>query len=895
MIRPFTRGIAAALSATLAFLAVPGAASAPPNPPNSDVLRATLPNGLRVVIVRDPLAPVATEIMNYLVGGQDTPPGFPGMAHAQEHMAAGRSTKELNEDQVATLTSLLGGDFDADTQTSVTQYYLSTPVPYLDAALRIEAARMSDTLDLQSEWSQERGAIEQEVSRDLSNAFYRYYEKALADMFAGTAYAHDALGTRPSFDATTGAGLKAFWNKWYAPNNAILVIAGNVDTHATLAEVRSIFGGIRSHPVPAHPVLALRPLKAQPAIHDESDLPVPLAILSYRMPGFESPDFAAADVAVDVLGSDSANLAALTYEGKALATGVEYQPSPQAGLAYAYIATAPHGDTDAALKLVQNVIGAYQTNGVPADLVEAMKKREIAQLLYNRNSIEGLAQAWSQALAVQGLSSPDDVVAQYARVTPADVTRVMRKYLVRQGAVVGILTPKPGGSSAGSSDLGVKDVFTPKNVKPAPLPPWAARLAELPPVPKSNVTPVDVMLANGIRLIVQPENVSATVTVTGEVKHQPALLTPPGKDGVEDVLDALFPYGTQSYDRLGFQKQLDAIAANLAAGPSFSLSVPAQSFDRGMELLADNLLHPALPAGAFSIAQQQLAQQIAGQMQSPDYLAQRALAAALVPAGDPTLREPTPQSVAALTLDDVKAYQSALFRPDLTTIVIAGDVTPELARATVEKYFGGWSASGPKPDIELPAVPPNVASSRDIAAPGRLQSSLTLEEEIGLKRSDPDFYPLVLGNTILGGGFYETRFYRDLREQNGLVYNVSAGLGAGKTRGTFTVSYGSDPKNVARARAIIERDLHEIAATAPGDDEIKRAKIQLVRSLDLSEGSVDGIAGRLLQDANQDLPLDQPQRGAEAILGLTGENVRAAFAKWIDTARFVQIDEGPGH
>jgi zinc protease len=886
----FTRALCALLAASLAFAANPAAGAAGAE---NDVTRATLSNGLRVVIVRDPLAPVATEIMNYLVGGQDTPPGFPGMAHAEEHMVAGRSTKELDEDQVATVTSLLGGDFDADTQTSVTQFYLNTPAPYLGAALRIEAARMSDTLDLQSEWSEERGAIEQEVSRDLSNSFYRYYERALARVFAGTPYAHDALGTRPSFDATTGAALKTFWKTWYAPNNAILVITGDVDAQATLEQVRAIFGGIPRHPVPTHAPVVLGPLAPGPVIHDDSDFPVPIAILSYRMPGYDSPDFAAADVAVDVLGSERGDLSALTYDGKALATGVDYQPSPRAGLAYAYIATAPHGDTDAALALVDGVIANYQKNGVPGELVEAMKKREIAQLLYNRNSIEGLAQAWSQALAVQGLSSPDDVVAQYQRVTAADVLRVMRRYLVRRKAVVGVLTPKPGGSSAGNSALGVHDTFTPKNVKPAPLPPWAANLADVPPIPKSNVTPSDTRLSNGIRLIVQPESVSPTVTVTGTIVHQADLQTPPGQEGVEDLLDALFPYGTQQYDRLAFQKQLDDIAANLSAGTSFSLSVPAENFERGMALLAETELRPALPLQAFQIAQQQLAQSLAGQMQTPDYLAQRALSSALVPKGDPSLREATPQTVGALKLADVKAYHAAIFRPDLTTIVVSGDVTPDAAKAIAEKYFGAWNAIGPRPQTELAPIPLNSPAASSIAAPGRTQSTVTLDEQTNLLRSDPDFYPLLVGNTILGGGFYSTRFFRDLREHGGLVYSVSAGLNAGKTRGSYSIEYGCDPQNVTQARAIIDRDLHDIAATAPGDEELNRAKIQLIRDLDLSEGSVDGIASRLLEDAVSDLPLDQPTRGAGIVLGLTGEQVRAAFAKWIDPARFVQVDEGP--
>ncbi|MGP6159882.1 MAG: M16 family metallopeptidase [Vulcanimicrobiaceae bacterium] len=886
------RRIAAALVLVSAMgpLRAPAATGAPPV--TTDVSRATLDNGLRVIIVRDPLAPVATEVVNYLVGGQDTPPGFPGMAHAEEHMTAGRSTKDLSEDQIATMTALLGGDDDADTQESITQYYTSTPAAYLDIALRIEASRMRGVLNAQSEWSQERGAIEQEVSRDFSDAFYRYYDKAVAAMFAGTSYAHTPLGTRPSFDRTTAAMLANFNKTWYAPNNAVLVIAGDVDPAATLAQVRSIFGSIPRRAVPAHQPVELAALKGR-TITDESDFPVPLALLGYRMPGYNSPDYAAAEIALDVLGSQRADLYALQAEGKVLGTGVDYEPYPDAGLAYVYVATPPGGDTPAALSLVSDAIANYQKNGVPLDLVEAAKRREVAQALYSRNSITGLAMDWSQAVAVQGLASPDDVVAQLQKVTPDDVSRVLNKYLVRDQAIVGILTPKPGAVPSGGGSLSIHDVFSPTNVKPVKLPAWASPLAAVPPVPKSNVAPSDERLPNGIRLIVQPETVSPTVTVRGEVRNNADLQTAPGQEGVADVLGGLFSYGTATYDRLAFQKELDDVAADVTAGTTFSLQVPVQGFDRGVELLADNELHPALPATAFSIVQQQTAQTLVGELKSPDFLASRAMQDALVPKGDPDLREATPQTVSGLTLPDVKAYEAGVIRPDMTTIVVAGDVTRDQARAAVEKWFGDWSTSGPPPQTVLQPVPPNRAAYRRVTAPGRTQTSVSLREEIGLRRSDPDFYAVQLGNTILGGAFYATRFSRDLRQKNGLVYDVGASLTASKYRTNYGVSFGSDPQNVSRARTIIVRDLRDMSRTAPSTTELRQAKTQLLRDLDLSESSVDSIAGGLAARANAGLPLDEPTQRAHAILGLGGERVRAAFAKWIDPSRFVEVDVGP--
>jgi len=887
------RAVATALGLAFLLTLMPPLAAAPAQ----EVLRATLGNGLRVVIVRNPLAPVVTENVNYLVGAEDTPPGFPGMAHAEEHMVAARSTKEVNANQIATITALLGGDFNANTQDSVTQYLITTPADYLDIALRVEAARMSDALDLQSEWAQERGAIEQEVSADLSNAFYRYYEKARAALFAGTAYDHDALGTRASFQKTTGAMLKDFYKKWYAPNNAILVIAGDVDPAQTLAQVKAIFGSIPRRAVPSHPVINPGPIDNKEVIKDTSDFPVPFAILTYRLPGSLNPDFAATNVALDVLSSQRGNLYALGAEGalggKILAAGAQFQAAPAASLAFAYVVTAPGADTDAALKLVSDVLGGYIKDGVPAELVEASKRREIAQLLFSRNSIDGLASDWSEAIAVNGLNSPDDAVAQYQKVSVDDVNRIVREYFPRERAVVGILTPKPGAVPSTNSSIGVKDVFSSKESKPVALPIWARRLSSPPSVPASNLKPVDALLPNGIRLIVQPFSISPTVTVRGSIRNNPALQTPPGKEGVGDILAALFTYGTTTYDRIAFQKQLDDIAADLSAGPSFSLSVPSQSFDRGMQLLADDLLQPALPQQYFTVVQSQEAAALKGTLTSPDYLAQRARAKALFPKGDPALRETTPETVLALNLGDVKAFHDSVFRPDLTTIVITGDVTPAAARASVEKWFGTWTAQGPKPQTDLPAIPLNKPSTATVTAPGRKQASVTLVETIGVQRGDPDYDALLLGNSILGGAFYATRFSRDLRKENGLVYTIGASVNAGKTRSSYTVDFGSDPEKVPKARALVDRDLRDIASKSPTAEEMRQAKTTLVRDLSLAEASVSAIADGFAGRANAGLPLDEPTRRAKRILALSAERVRAAFAKWIDPARFVEVIEGP--
>ena len=256
-----------------------------------EVLRATLDNGLRVIIVRNSLAPVVATVVNYLVGSNEAPEGFPGTAHAQEHMMF-RGSPGLSADQLAGMIAAMGGMFNADTQQTVTQYFLTAPVEDLDVALHLEAIRMRGVLDTERLWKQERGAIEQEVAQDLSSPEYIFYTKLLAHMFKGTPYAHTPLGTVASFDKTTGAMLQKFYQTWYAPNNAVLVIVGDVQPRKALAEVKKLFAAIRPKKLPKRPPIRLGPVKPE-TLNLKSDLSYGLLMVSFRMPGYGSKDYPA--------------------------------------------------------------------------------------------------------------------------------------------------------------------------------------------------------------------------------------------------------------------------------------------------------------------------------------------------------------------------------------------------------------------------------------------------------------------------------------------------------------------------------------------------------------------------------------------------------------------------
>lgn len=855
------------------------------------VLRATLTNGLQVIIVRNTLAPVVTTLVNYRVGSDEAPAGFPGMAHATEHMMF-RGSPGLSADQLAAISAAFGGDDDADTQQAVTQYFFTTPVENLEVALRVEATRMRDLLPDESLWNKERGAIEQEVAQDLSNPEYVFYEQLLAAVFKGSPYEHSPLGTRPSFDKTTDADLRKFHNTWYAPNNAILVIVGNVEPQQALEQAKKNFDQIPSKQLPARPEFNFSPVKPD-TLKLDTDLPYGLTAITFRFPGADNPDFAAAQILSDVLSSQRGKLYGLVPQGKALFAEFSYDTLQKSGLGYAIAGFPAGGDSTNLLEQVRNILAAEITDGISIDLVEAAKRREIISAELQKNSVSGLASAWSDAVAIEGRNSPDDDINAIRQVTVADVNRVAKGYLNFDHAISAILTPRPSDKPISSKSFGGGESLVSSKNSNVELPFWAERITKKLPVPATTLNPFVMNLPNGIKLIVEPETISDTVSVYGRVKNNPKVQMPDGKDGVDEALDQLFSYGTKSLDRLAFQKALDDIGANESAGADFSLQILPDQFERGVQLLADNELSPALPEDDFKIIQPQLAASVAGELQSPDHLADHALTAELFPKLDPATRETTPATIKSLTIDDVKNYYQAAFRPDLTTIVVIGNVVPENAVAVISKYFGDWKASGEKPNTLFPPAPANSVSVTHVPDASRVQDKITLAETLQLTRTNEDYYALQLGNHVLGGGFYATRLYRDLREKSGLVYFVDSSFTVGLTRGIYQVEYACDPPNVSKARAVILRDLKDIQTKKVSSQELQQAKLMLLRDIPLAESSVDYIAQDWLAYSALGLPLDERVHAGHIFVKLDAKDVQNAFDKWLRPGDLVQVTQGP--
>ncbi|HYZ21081.1 MAG TPA: insulinase family protein [Rhodopila sp.] len=882
--------IACTLALILALTAIPAAIPAWATDQPDTPVRTTLPNGLRVVIVPNRLAPVVTTELTYLAGSNDAPPGFPGTAHALEHMMF-RGSEGLDKEQLVELSARLGGRYNASTTETVTRYTYTVPAADLALPLRIEALRMRGITLSPADWNKERGAIEQEVARDLSSPFYNFMAQTQAVLFAETPYQHDALGTRASFEQTDTGLLRRFYDTWYAPNNAILVICGDVEPNAALAQAAQAFGAIPARPLPPHPAIAPRPMTPQSLTLD-TNFPTGMVAIAFRMPGLDAPDSAAADILSDVLSSQRGRLHALVPAGKALMARFAYTRKADVGIGLALAAFPTGTDPQPLLAELRRILADTAEYGVSPALIAAAKRQELARLAFRANSIQGQADAWTTALALQRAQSPDDIAAAYRAVTVEDVNRLARQLLDPAHALTATLIPRRAGAPVETAGFGSVESPAEAPTHPVTLPDWAAAALDTPHPPANDAPPSIETLPNGLTLIIQPEHVSHTVSVFGQVREVSAMQEPAGKEGVAALTRHLFAYGTQRHDRLAFQEAADDLGVSIHAGSEFSLAALTPDFTAGMRLLAENMLHPAFPEQAALTVRAQLAHTMAGKIGSPGYEFGRAVLKALLPGNDPALRRPTPDSILALQPQDVWTYYRTAYRPDLTTIVIIGDVSPDDARHVVQDTFGAWTAEGPAPAIDLPPCPPNPTSSIRVPDPSAVQATIDMAETVQVPVTSFDRYPLVLGNAILTSGF-SSRLYQQMRVHGGEIYTLRGDLDWGRTRATYGIAFGADPARTEKLQRVVLRNLLEMQQNPVSDSELARAKAQVMRRIAMRAGSVNEIAARYLHLAALGLPLESPEEAARHHLPITASEIQEAFARWIRPNDMVHVVQAP--
>jgi zinc protease len=410
--------------------------------------------------------------------------------------------------------------------------------------------------------------------------------------------------------------------------------------------------------------------------------------------------------------------------------------------------------------------------------------------------------------------------------------------------------------------------------------------------PRSAAKPTRVVLDNGMTVIVQENHANPTISLSGALLSAGSVFDPADKPGLASFTASQLSRGTRTRTLLDIARTLESVGATASVrGGQEYAGLSGRSLTRHFELvldvLADQLRNPSFPAEELEKARRQALAGIENARQSTGALARIEFMNALYPVGHPyhsaTLDEQE-AVLKALTRDDLLAFHAAHYAPDHLVLTIVGDVETDTAIAAVKKHFGDWATKGNLPDISSPdtSLPVGATQRKIITVPDKAQTDVIYGYPGLLKRRDPEFYRVVVLNTILGGGTgLSSRLATNVRDRLGLVYGIYAGTDATLGAGPFTVQFGSNPENVDKAVDEMQRQISLARERGFTASEVQKAIDYITGSYAVTLSNNGAVAGQLLVGEVYGLGLDYIQKRNGYYRSVTPQQVNEAAKKYL--------------
>ena len=874
-------------SATAADLdpALVKAASAP----LAAVQSHTLPNGLKVYLLPVPSAPVVTTMVAYKVGACDEAKDQTGLSHYLEHLLF-KGTDKLMPGEVDRLTQINGGRNNAYTSEDMTVYHFDFAADRWAEALKIEAERMRGTrIDDKHEFQQEKGAVVAELKKGEDSPWDLEFKTILPLLYAkADPYSHPVIGQESHVRGATAEIIRRYYDLWYHPNNASLVVVGGFDPATALKTITELFGPIPRADLPARRPTPTSPPRTTPV---RAEFPSKFEVARF-VAGFNTvpaghPDEAALDLFDDILanGKTSRLFKRLVEKDRiAAAVSANSNGGRYPGWFGVQVEMLQGKDRAAAEATVYEELARLAAEPVtPAELAR-VKRTAVARTVFAREDVHSLCNEVAQAVTTTNIDHLKGNLDRLLAVTAADLQRVAGKYLTKNAAAV--VWSVPGGDKGG------------KSAAPPP-PPNRRKSRNADPAPAGGVALTQAtrtVLPNGLTLIALPLRRLPLVAAEAFVADV-RLREPADKNGMAALVGEMLEEGTptRTGDEIATLIEDTGGSLSLTSGGG-SLKVLTPDADLGLSLLLDCLANPAMPGDAFERKREQLLSAIAEAETTPQVRA-RQLFAATVYGDHPFGRPATGKKavVEKLTAAACKAFHKSAYGPDQTTLVVVGDFVPAELKAKVEKLTANWQpvkAAKPTPAAPPTAIKPSFTVVSDKSA---AQTHVFIGH-LGVKRDDPDFYTLLVLDNVLGTGpGFTDRLSSTLRDRQGLAYTVNAQIAASASDqpGAFTGYIGTFPDKFLWVRDGFLKEITRIRDEPATAAEVDAAKKYLLGSLAFRLATADDIAGQLLAADRYKLGFDFLNTYRAKVAAVTPAMVQAAARKHLDPNRLTVVAVGP--
>jgi len=777
-----------------------------------------LDNGLTVIVHEDRKAPIVAVSIWYDVGSKHEPKGKTGYAHLFEHIMFNGS-ENAKGDYFEYLKKLGATDFNGTTWFDRTNYFQTVPKAGLEGALFLESDRMGHLLNgiTQEKLTNQIGVVQNE-KRQGDNQPYGLVEYKQIEMLMPTEhpYGHSTIGSMADLQAASLDDMKKWFTDHYGPNNAILVLAGDINVAEARPLVEKWFGDIARGPQVAKLNPPLPTLDAVKVAEMKDKVPTARLYRFWSVPGLNDPDFAALDVAATVLGglaSSRLDNILVREEQTAVAVTASTLPFVHGSVFEAYVDVKPGADIEAVSKRFDEILADFIAKGPTADEVQRVATREAAGRIAGLEQVGGFT-GKAVTLAEGALYSNDPAfyktqLERLAAMTPEKVTAATTKWLTRPVAKLHVL---PGERDAYADDAGgsAGQAEGDGPAMRAPLPrtgvlaapafysslandAMAAGAASKQPLaaadrttfPEAGAVPdldfpdvEEATLSNGIK--VRFARRSAVPVVRVAVSFDAGYASDP-KDalGTNSLMIALLKEGTRTLNSIQLAEAQERLGTNINATSDLdrtivSMSAMKPNLGASLDLLADVIRNPAFDAKELERVRVQQLTRIQAEFSEPQGIALRNLPPLLYgashPYGVPLTGTGDPAVVTKLTRDQLAAYHSQWMRPERASIFVVGDTTLKDMLPMLEQRFGKWPSNRMalmQKDFSA-AIPAGQGRIILIDRPNSPQSLILAGQVLNAKGTD-NLLALETANDIMGGDFL-SRINMDLRETKGWSY-----------------------------------------------------------------------------------------------------------------------------
>ena len=855
----------------------------------------SFPNGLHLLLFPDNSKPKTTVNVVYKVGSRNEGYGETGMAHLLEHMVfkTTKSGRELFKE----LTDRTGGNFNGTTGYDQTMYYetFNASEENLRWALELEAARMAQMTMLKKDLDTEMTVVRNEMESGENSPLNVLHERVMAAAYNFHNYGKTVIGNRTDVERVPIANLAAFYEKYYQPDNAELIVAGQFDESKALALVAETFGAI---PKPAR--VLTQPYTAEPTQEGERSVmlhrvgSIQGIMALYHIPAALHPDMAALEVMAQVLGAPQTGrlYKALVDNKKAVSANMSAGGMHDPGVALAFAQLKPDQSIDEAQQILLKTVEGLAGEPPTQEEVDRAKSRIL------KNIELALTNSQSIGMMLGGYIGDGDWRSFYltrdevGKVTPADVARVAKAYLKSSNRTLGEFVPASAPDRAeipATPDPAVRF----KDYKGGVIIQQGEAFDPTPQNIEGRV--IRAKLPNGLKLVMFPKKTrggTVAVSMTVRFGDEKSLF---GKSTAGAMAGALLMRGTKNKNRQQIQDETDRLKAQMNVyGGSSSASASIRTLEANLadslRFARELLREPSFPEAEFEQVRQQRIASAESAKTEPTSLASIDLNrhfTARYPRDDvrytSTLDEQM-EDLKKVSLDAARDFYKQFYGAGEGEIVISGQFDPAEARKLVTELFGDWKSASRYERI-VNTYAKVEAINHKIETPDKQNAMFMSGMALKINDEDPDYAALTIAGMVFGGS-PNSRLFQRIRVKDGLSYGAGAGFSMPtKDDGGMLSGYAiAAPQNMPKVEAAFNEELARALKDGFTADEVQKAKKTWLDERAVSRAEESSIAGMLMARERWNRTLDWDAKLEAAVAALTPEQVNQAFKRRVDPA-----------